>query len=190
MINIKRVIGFSLISGLIVFLLSFIFNLNGVFYGTGIERALLEDYPGYIEVLEDYGKNNYEADYEGFTPEQVIALETLYNRSYRFKDAEMDLQEKIKAADPFKNGSNRKKVLDLEAAVTEVQVIKNKYYEKLRIIDSIIQGVGSALWVFIVFGVYEVIWGRKERRRYAEEKDNRVERNIYPSKEFFHKPKA
>ncbi|MEG2017285.1 MAG: hypothetical protein RR128_02355, partial [Clostridium sp.] len=115
----------SLISGIGIFILSFILHLNGQIYGQSMYSMIEKDYPGFMMVVEDYGKNNFEPVYEGYTKGEIVALDELSNRSFSVKDTEKDLKQMIKDADPFNNGSNDEKVITLKEALEVVQQIED-----------------------------------------------------------------
>lgn len=187
----------SLISSIGIFIFSFILHLNGQLYGQSMYSMIEKDYPGFMMVVEDYGKNNFEPVYEGYTKAEVVALDALSNRSFSVKDTEKDLKQMIKDADPFNSESNDEKVITLKEAVKVVQQIKDKYYVKAKIVNALIESVSLALWIFIFYmiveGISRLIWGKKGpswERDYEAEKDNRVEEDEYYSRRVTDKPKG
>lgn len=193
----KKALISSLAFGGVFLILSFLFNISGGIYGTSMQFMLEEDFPGFLEVVQDYGINSYEPIYDGYTKGEVVALDTLYNMSFRVDATEKLLKEKIKEADPFNNGSNDEKVTTLKDALRLVQQIKDKYYVKAKIIDALLQAVPMAFFLFVFSmigeGISRLIWGKKGpswERDYEAEKDNKVEEDEYPSRRITDKPKG
>ena len=184
----KQAIIRSLAAGALVLLFLFTYNCNGNFYSKGMYAALEGEFPGFLQVVEDYAKDNYDHGYEGFTQVQVVALDALYSRGFKINETEKDLSKKIKEADPFKHGSKDEKVRILKDALILVEDIKEKYHLKVRVYDNIAHSMPMTGVVVMMTFVYELTYdfiGEKRGKIFPRE-----DLAVYPSKRIEDKPKG
>lgn len=184
----KQAIFKSLAAGALVLLFIFTYNCNGTFYSKGIYAALEKEFPGFLQVVENYTTENYEQDHEGFTQVQVVALDALYNRSFKINETERALNEKINEVGSFKHGSEDEEAKILKDALVLVQDIKEKYHLKVRVYDNITHSMPMTGVVVMMTFIYELTYD------FIGEKRSKITHGeglaVYPSKRIEDKPKG